>query len=227
MKRNQAYEADWTNDKPLLDDEEFLRIVQAACREAGPQTVEQLASRIEKQLQIPRKAILETLFRLQRDGKIRLKKPLTRSPSGFFSFLKTEQAVWYWITLMISLVSLLVVLFIRGDSFSLAYIRNGLGAFTVIFLPGYAFTKMLFPGTSSPRKENSLDLVERVALSLLMSLVVVILAGLVLNYTVLGVAPTPIVLSLMILTVTFATVGIARQFSFQVRILGEELVSEC
>jgi hypothetical protein len=210
-----------------LPDEEFLRIVQATCREVGPQTVEQLASRMEEQFQVSRKEILETLFRLQRDGKISLRQPLNRSPSGFSSFMKTEQAIWYWITLTISLVSMLVVLFVREDSFPLAYIRNGLGAFTVIFLPGYAFTEMLFPRTSSLRKENSLDLVERVALSLLMSLVVVILVGLVLNYTVFGIAPTPAVLCLMILTVTFATVGIARQFSFSVRKLGEELIANC
>lgn len=202
-------------------------MILKVCQEAGPQTVEQLANRIEKEIRAPRKEILETLFRLQRDGKLDLRRPLPQSPLGFFSFAKAEKSFWYWETLAISIATMLTVLLIPEDSFPWTYVRYGFGAAAIIWLPGYALTKALFPGTSSRSTGNSLDIIERIALSLLMSVVVVIFVGLVLNYTVFGIRPTPVVLSLMALTVIFATTGITRQFSSSSRASSEESVMKC
>jgi uncharacterized membrane protein len=82
----------------------------------------------------------------------------------------------------------------------------------VLFLPGYAFIKMLFPqklpiATSSEEMDN----IERIALSLGMSLAIVPIIGLTLNYTPWGIRLTPIVPSLFALTLIFAAIAVARE----------------
>ena len=81
--------------------------------------------------------------------------------------------------------------------YPIAYIRNVLGIIFVLFLPGFAFIKALFP-TTVPLKttSESLDDIERVALSFGMSLALVPIVGLILNYTPWGIRLTPITLSL-------------------------------
>ena len=57
-----------------------------------------------------------------------------------------------------------------------------------------------------------MDTIERVALSLGMSLALVPIVGLILNYTPWGIRLTPITLSLLALTIVFATAAILREY---------------
>jgi len=58
---------------------------------------------------------------------------------------------------------------------------------------------------------ESLDPIERIALSLGMSIALVPIIGLLLNYTPWGITLTPITLSLLALTTVFATAAILRE----------------
>jgi uncharacterized membrane protein len=107
------------------------------------------------------------------------------------------------------------------DAFPLVYVRYVLGAIYVLWLPGYAFIKALFPqdlpfGRATARSpgtsEKDLDSIERIALSLGMSIALVPIVGLLLNYTPWGIQLTPIILSLTALTTIFATAAIAREY---------------
>lgn len=71
--------------------------------------------------------------------------------------------------------------------------------------------------TEPPIKTSSknLDSIERIALSVGMSLALVPITGLIVNYTPYGMRLTPIVLSLLILTIAFATAGIIREHKSQ------------
>lgn len=69
-------------------------------------------------------------------------------------------------------------------------VRIVLGLLQVLVLPGYALTSALFPRISD------IDGVERLALTLGLSIAVVPLIGLILNYTPWGIRLTPIALSL-------------------------------
>ncbi|RLG69197.1 MAG: hypothetical protein DRO11_08120 [Methanobacteriota archaeon] len=73
-------------------------------------------------------------------------------------------------------------------------IRAILGLPIVIFYPGYALVAALFP------EKKSLDNIELVALSFGLSIALVPLLGIILNYTPWGIRLTPIVLGLTILT---------------------------
>ena len=76
-----------------------------------------------------------------------------------------------------------------------SFLRIIFGIPVVLFVPGYALIAALFPG----RKD--IDGIERVALSFGLSIAVVPLTGLVLNYTPWGIRLDPIVISLCLLTI--------------------------
>ena len=100
----------------------------------------------------------------------------------------------------------------QTDINNLRAILSGLDIIFVLWLPGYTFIKALFP-THAPTKTSTetLDPIERIALSLGMSIALVPTIGLLLNYTPWGIRLTPIVLSLLALTLIFATTAIARE----------------
>ena len=96
-------------------------------------------------------------------------------------------------------------------------VRIALGLLLVLFFPGYVLLATLFP------RRESLDGIERVALSLGLSLALVPLLGLVLNFTPWGIRLTPIVTVLSLWTAAFAALAwgqrrrVAPEERFEVR----------
>ena len=108
------------------------------------------------------------------------------------------------IILVIALV-LLTDLFVLVPFLSDSPIRIALGLPMVLFLPGYALIAALFPG------KDDLDGIERIALSFGLSIAVVPLIGLALNYTPWGIRLVPILVFLTNFTILMAMVAIYRR----------------
>jgi uncharacterized membrane protein len=89
---------------------------------------------------------------------------------------------------------LLTDIFVLTPGLSESMLRNLLGLPLVLFLPGYALIAALFPAKSD------LDGIERTALSFGLSIAVVPLIGLGLNYTPWGIRLLPILISLSVFT---------------------------
>ncbi|HEY3361613.1 MAG TPA: DUF1616 domain-containing protein [Methanosarcina sp.] len=96
---------------------------------------------------------------------------------------------------------LLTDILVLTPGISETMIRNAIGLPFVLFLPGYALIAALFPAKSD------LDGIERVALSFGLSIAVVPLIGLGLNYTPWGIRTLPILTSLSVFT--FIMCGLA------------------
>ena len=177
-----------------------------------PQTVKQLIAFVKEKMPIPEKEISEAILTLQTQGKIKLENQPLPTPLKLATYMKTEQALWYWVTIAIAAITVAIVFTVPEDFYPWSYLRNALGIIFVLWLPGYALIKALFP-IHVPIKTSTetLDNIERIALSLGMSLALVPLIGLLLNYTPWGIRLTPIVLSLFALTLFFATVAVARE----------------
>lgn len=193
-------------------EEELTKIVIQFIQDKNPRDVEHLADLAAKETSIPKEKIVEHILRLQSQGKIKLKKPPAKPTQKLGSYLKTKEANWYWTTLIFTIATATTVFTVPEDAYPLVYIRYVLGTVFVLWLPGYSFIKALFP-TEPPLKtsKESLDIVERLALSIGMSLALVPIVGLLLNYTPWGIRVTPIVLSLLLLTTIFATAAIIRE----------------
>lgn len=87
---------------------------------------------------------------------------------------------------------LLTDIFVLAPGLNETILRNVLGLPLVLFLPGYTLIAALFPAKSD------LDGIERTALSFGLSIAIVPLIGLVLNYTPFGIRLLPVLISLSI-----------------------------
>jgi len=181
------------------------RILIKLVEEKKPTSVRQLVNLTKSEtILVPEQKIIQHILQLQSQGKLKLKEPLIETPPRLSTYLKTTEATWYWITIILATTTALTVFTIQENSYPLIYIRNILGAIFVLFLPGYSLIKLLFP-------KKEIDNIERTVLSIGMSLALVPITGLILNYTPWGIKTTPITLSLLTLTILFATAAIIRK----------------
>lgn len=102
------------------------------------------------------------------------------------------------------LLAVLPAAIIVGFLFFPAVSRAVLGISLVLFVPGFALVYALF-------NDEEIDDIERVALSIGLSICVVIFDGLFLNYTPWGLKLLPIVVSLVAITGAFTAIGYFRR----------------
>ena len=102
-------------------------------------------------------------------------------------------------------LTLACILFVLAPRLNETPVRVALGLLLVLFLPGYSLVAALFP------RRDDLDGIERIALSFGLSIAVVPLLGLGLNYTPLGIRLVPVLLGLSLFTVLLAVVAGVRR----------------
>jgi hypothetical protein len=206
-------------------DQQVIRIVKTA----KPENVEQLIDLAQAVLPSKTKQeMLDRILHLQLEGKIHFEPIPPPVPKRFTDYLRSSQVLWYWITVAVAITTVIVVFTIPEDAYPLVYVRYVLGGIFILWLPGYAFTRALFPklpfaqalARSSKTPEGKLDATERIVLSLGMSWALVLIVGLLLNYAPWGITLTPIVLSLLALTMIFSTAAIIMEYEAQVVAVG-------
>lgn len=196
-----------------LTEKQLNDIIIQIIKTKEPKDVKELVDILRKEFSVPQEKLLKSIVKLQAQGKIMLKKTPVFIPTKLTAYLKTAHAHWYWATILTAIITTAVIFAIPENFYPWVYARHILGAIFVLWLPGYTFIKALFPSESSEKaEEKGLDTIERIALSIGMSLALVPLIGLLLNYTPWGIRLTPIVFSLLALTVIFATIAIVRQY---------------
>jgi len=102
-------------------------------------------------------------------------------------------------------LTLACILFVLAPRLNETPVRALLGLLLVLFLPGYSLVAALFP------RRDDLDGIERIALSFGLSIAVVPLLGLGLNYTQYGIRLVPVLLGLSLFTVLLAVVAGVRR----------------
>ena len=95
-------------------------------------------------------------------------------------------------------------IFIIVPVFQDSIVRKILGIFSVLFIPGYVLVAALFP------KNDDLDNIERAALSFGLSIAIVPLIGLLLNYTF-GIKLIPILIGISIYSITLDIIALYRR----------------
>jgi uncharacterized membrane protein len=131
--------------------------------------------------------------------------PATRSIREYMRLW--DRNLWFYAAVSTALATTLAI-YTLPATLPLIAVRWVLGAIFVLFIPGYVTVEALFP------KGRELDGIERFALSVGLSLALVPLIGLLLNYTPWGIRLDPIVTSLVAFTIVVAALGVARRFRF-------------
>ena len=128
-------------------------------------------------------------------------------PTSTFDYLTRSYGLWFW-TAMVYLGVTIGSIYLLPQYSPFIYVRYVFGAIAVLYFPGFTLIEALYP------KKEDLDSLERLALSIGLSLALVPLVGLLLNYTPWGIRLEPIVISLSILGVGLALVAAYRKESY-------------
>jgi len=143
-------------------------------------------------------------YKKVRAGDVVLEDP--SPPKDYISFLsRLDYSLWFWTSLSLALLALVSVV-LNGFYGWVIYFRWVFGVLLVLFLPGYATIEALYPG------EGELSSLERLALSIGLSLSLVPLIGLVLNYTPWGIRMNPVLASLTVYSIGLLLVAAYRKF---------------
>jgi len=167
---------------------------------------------IQEKTGLSHEEIATVLITLENEGKIHFQNTESK-PNSYFAFVTLNKAAWYWMTVAFTALTLTIVLFIPSNLLFAEDLRILIGGIFLAVLPGYSLLRLLFPRARKPSdKTTSIDLFERFALSLGLSLVIAPLAGLMLNYTPWGITLVPITVVLVVLTLIFATAASGREY---------------
>jgi uncharacterized membrane protein len=181
-------------------DKDLHGLIRAAVSRGRCTTVNQLVEVVSREAGLPRSWVAYEVYLMWKRGELNIEhEPLENA----VMFLASVDGVWYWVTLAITLASLAVVMLVKGGP--LMPIRYLLGAVSVLFMPGYSIVEALYP------RGDELAPLERLALSIGLSLAVVPLVGLILNYTPWGIRLVPVVVSNTALTIALLTVAALRK----------------
>ena len=168
----------------------------------------------ESQQNLSEEEFAEKAMQLVAGGNIELEESIPPN-AAFSKFLTTWYlSLWLYVVVGVAGVTLCAV-YALPQAYPFVVVRWVAGSIFVLFLPGYVTLRALFP-------KRELDSVENFALSLGLSLALVSLMGLVLNYTTWGITLNALIVSLTmyVVVVGFAT---ARR-SFQLLQMSAELV---
>ncbi|MGC9227721.1 DUF1616 domain-containing protein [Caldivirga sp.] len=177
--------------------------IRRRIREGACVTVNQLVAEVAEEAGVPRSWVAYEVYLMWKRGELNVEsEPVDNTVMFLFSI----EGVWYWVTLALTLASVAAVMLINNGP--LMPIRYALGALSVLFLPGYALIEALYP------RGDEVSPLERLALSIGLSLAVVPLVGLLLNYTPWGIRLIPVVASDAVLTIALLTVAAFRKAKY-------------
>lgn len=169
----------------------------------GSTTLEEMVSRVDgwwKRLEYVRELYTEWV-----SGEIEVKPP--RKPTSYLGFLSSPGYVLWFYVLLLLMVATVALVYLSNIVPLLRVPRYLLGSLYVLFIPGYALLQALYePGELSP--------LEELALSIGLSLALVPLIGLILNYTPWGIRLTPVVITLSITSTAFSLLATYRRYRY-------------
>lgn len=159
---------------------------------------------LSNKLNMSRSKIIKIVYGLWKKGYIDLipDKPI----NSFIKYIVSVEATNLYVIIIFIILNWLLVNFVASPP--LIYARYVIGSVFVLFLPGYALIEALYP------KGEELDALERFALSIGLSLAIVPLVGLILNYTPWGIRLEPITISLSILTLILYCYATYRKYRY-------------
>ena len=182
-------------------------LVENAIKMKHPATVQELAQILVAGDILSEEDFVKAVKEMAADGSLILQEPVHEIESPWDYLLTPSLSVWLWVTLGITILAVTAVL-LTPDIFPVVVIRWLLGSILVLFLPGYALLQLLFP------KPSEMDSLERFALEIGLSLALVPLIGLVLNYTPWGIRFIPATMSLSAFTIIFLLAAATRKYLY-------------
>jgi hypothetical protein len=146
----------------------------------------------------------KTVYALWKQDALDLLEP--GFPSTILKYALSLQSLWFWALTALVGSMIPIVSYVVDAPF--IYIRYVLGSLFLLYLPGSMLMEALYP------KSQDLEGLYRLVLSIGLSLAVIPLIGLLLNYTPWGIRLTPITISLATFTEAMAVTALIRKYRY-------------
>ena len=196
--------------KTVMSEDQIKDLIIEVVKRQKPKTTQQLILQVQQNLPLSDKQITRILIDLEDEGRLHFNKITLQTLASSKNSIPLIKAMWYW-TIIALTVATAAVLLVPAEVSAIVYLRYVLGTGFIAFLPGYAFIKAVFPKEVPIKLSKNMDIFERVALSLGVSLIIAPTVALILNYSPWGVRLVPLTLSLLSLTIIFASIGALRE----------------
>lgn len=167
-------------------------------------TLSELVNTLVKDKGLKFKEAAKTVYVLWKRGELELSE--TNPPTRLASYAFHLENLWFWALTALVAFTFAAVFLINTSS--LLYLRYSLGGVFILFLPGATLIAALYP------RSGEMDELERLALSIGLSLAIVPLVGLALNYTPWGITLPPIMVSLSFFSEAMGAAAFIRKFSY-------------
>ncbi len=181
------------------------RLVESIVKREGSIEVIELVEKVRSKFKADVEEVIEAIKFLEAEGKIDLCPPPISVTSYIHYLGLVEENGWFYL-LTGAVLGTLLSIYILPDSLPWIVIRWILGSIFVLYLPGYVVVEALFP------EKKELSGIERLALSLGLSLAIVPLLGLVLNYTPWGIRLNPITITLSLAILALGLLATYRKY---------------
>jgi uncharacterized membrane protein len=178
-------------------------------KDSKPQSVRELSDMLQQKYNLTENEILVLILKLQAEGLMDLKN--LKVENNFREYLVGTETIWYWITIGMGVFATFLFFTVSETLYPMIYLRNFTGLFLVLFLPGYILIRLLFPIMATTR-HRKIETIQRVALSLGISAVLVTIISLLVYYSPWGLDLSVIIFSILILTSVLATASLLREY---------------
>ncbi len=198
-------------ERKLGAEKDIKDLILFLVKKRHPNTIEDLILLVQKERKATEEEIFRALHELEDSKRLQFFEPIFPISSRDFVF--STRGLWYWAVLVLSAFSVASFLLVSGDDYPFVYLRNALGIIFVMYLPGYSLVKVLFP-VRVPLQTRSItiDSIERIVLSLGMSIAITPLICLLFYYTPIGFNLAVIIITILIFTLASATYGVSREY---------------
>jgi small-conductance mechanosensitive channel len=178
---------------------EILRRISSMGRDL---TVGEAVEEISRSAGIPSHKAVKILSRLREKGAIAILDP--EPPHSFLRYLFSSRAAWFWLA-SAALLTLNIIIYMGSGNAITQLARYILGSVCVLYIPGSMLVELLYPA------RHDLSPLERLALSIGLSLALVPLVGLMLNYTPWGIRLEPVLTSITALSIALGLGAVRRK----------------
>ena len=153
--------------------------------------------------------------RVNENSETKNHKEKKQISNDLINYLKSIHALWFWFTFSIAVIYPIIIFCIPPVQ-PAVIIRQILTIVQFFWLPGHILVKIVFPKrTQELQSKGNLEPLERFALSIGISVVLIPVIGLFLNYTPSGITLTPTLLGLMAVILSLSLVALAREYQIQ------------
>jgi hypothetical protein len=197
-------------EKDTYVPETVRELILDALRTHRFSTVKQLVEEL-KGKGVPEDVTMRMIKDLAQEGRVLLNIPgaseetvMTPVP-GISVYLRSTLALDLWMTLALLALGLVTTLLIPVDLYPLVVVRWIFGGLLLVFVPGFAFIRALFPF------ERFIDRWERLALSCGLSIALAVLVAFGLNFTPWGITLVPTASVLAVITIACIVIATIRR----------------